>query len=290
MSNFASVLNYQSSLPVLNANAPGSGSQGSLGELHGGDVSGAASTTQVNFFRGQVVALGGNATNIGIGDNHASVTTAAAFTSLGQGAGAANITADACTLIGRDAGDDLLADNCQTAVGSLALSGTANPGIGNVAIGELALAQHVGANCVGLGRRTGFASTGVNSVIIGSLSAGTAVMTGNQNSICGSQSCVALTAGADNCIFGFQSAATLTTGDDNVLIGSQANVVNAADAGMIALGTGALAGPFVANTSSPLSIVGHVSLTGGGVPGVITDRLRIRINGVNFNIPLTDDT
>lgn len=56
-----------------------------------------------------------------------------------------------------------------------------------------------------------------------------------------------------------------------------------------AIGYGAVANTWVLNTSCPLAISAASTIIGGGAPGGITNRLRIRINGVNYTIPLCAD-
>jgi hypothetical protein len=58
----------------------------------------------------------------------------------------------------------------------------------------------------------------------------------------------------------------------------------------LALGSGAIADTWVLNTSSPISLTSAASAVGGGAPaGALSNRLRIRINGVNYTIGLFPD-
>ena len=238
---------------------------GSGNTLVGSNVSGSLTSGTANVMIGQ---LAGN-----------TIETGSSNTIVGQGAGnSAGASLTGCVLLGRSAGENLIADN-------------------TVIIGT-----NAGTSL----------TTGINNTIIGH-EAGSSLTTGGNNTILGFGAGENLTTGPQNVIIGQNTGLDLTTAQDNVLVGTGAGI-NATDflnnamfgnfSGFNTTGNnntfiGHRAG-FFHTTGSQNVIIGHTSgsnvlsavtgcvLIGNNVGGATVGSNRLMIHNSDTNDPLID--
>jgi hypothetical protein len=234
----------------------GSGTAGTVGALVTG-TGGIAIGSAQGATAGASVA---SADGIAIGKG-ASVSGGAQSTAVGQGA-----TTTAINSVAMGTAASAFASEA-VAVGSGAIANASQ----SIALGSGAVAD--AADSISIG--TAAATDGITAIAIGDNSYSTTEATAVGASAAGNAT------GGTAC--GAFARANATEG---TAVGYNANVYIASG---IALGSGAESRTWVLNTQSPLAISPGATAIGGGAPGAITNRLRIRINGVNYTIPLCAD-
>ena len=175
--------------------------------------------------------------------------------------------------------------------GTIKLDGNYPTGTGNIALGNTALdsVESGGNYNIAIGNNAGTAiTTGDNNTVIGGF-AGDAITTGQNNTLYGYRSGTAITDAEANVAIGGDSLFTNTTGDNNTAVGQAALNLNTTASNNTAVGRSALA----ANTTGDLNTaVGALSLdactTGANNTAVGHDALGVTTTG-NSNTAVGED-
>lgn len=245
----------------------------------GNDCSGTTATCQVDSFKSGVPlsgsiakeSVGVGTTLLGVNPTENTATGIGALANMGDFIGTVSNTA-----YGNQALNRCLDGYRNTAVGSRSQQNTAS-GIDNTSCGAFSM-----QNCTNGLENTAFGTRSLQSLT-----------TGVENTAHGFE-CLQSCTGDQNTAVGHQAGINVSTEIRNTLLGRQADIVPGVNNGL-ALGEGAVCGNWVLNAASPIAIEattgvnGALTNTAPAIPANAVNLLRVRINGVNYTIPLMLD-